>query len=193
MEEITGKNISYTLRKSARARRMSISVSCEGKVAVTIPSRLIAYNEGGIDKLIENFVLEKWEWIKKALVKFSSLPEWQKKKYTREDYLNNKEAVRILVQSRLEYFNQFYGLSWERIAIRDQKSRWGSCSKRGNLNFNYKLLWLPAELQDYIIVHELCHLRELNHSKRFWTLVAKTLPEYSLLRRKLRGGVKKGN
>lgn len=191
--------IPYTLRQSTRARRMRISVSCEGKVMVTIPSRLMTGGYLGNrhpSNVVEDFVAEKWEWIKKTLAKFAVLPEWQKRKYTRRDYLNNKEGARKLVENRLTYFRQLYhhleaGLpSWKRIAIRDQKSRWGSCSRQKNLNFNYKLLWLPAELQDYIIVHELCHLREMNHSKRFWTLVAQTLPEYNILRKKLRGGIR---
>jgi len=176
-------NIQYTLRKSARVRRMRISVSCEGKVVVTMPRSMP-------DFLANNFIIDKIDWIKKTIVRFSVLPEWQKKKYTRKDYLNNKDEVRILVQNRLEYFNQYYRLNWQRISIRDQKSRWGSCSQQGNLNFNYKLLFLTPELQDYIVVHELCHLKEMNHSKRFWALVGETLPEYNVLRKKLKGGIK---
>lgn len=187
MEEI-GQKINYTVRKSARARRMRISVSCDGKVVATIPAKLGSSNleAGRPSKILDDFVREKWDWVKKVLDKFALLPEWQKKRYTKKDYLNNKEATRKLVLGRLEYFNQFYGFRWGRIAIRDQKSRWGSCSRRGNLNFNYKLVFLPPELQDYIVVHELCHLGELNHSKRFWALVGKTLPEYNKLRKQLR-------
>lgn len=86
--------------------------------------------------------------------------------------------ARDVVNERLNYFNQYYGLEWKRVAIRNQRRCWGSCTELGNLNFSYKILFLPAELRDYIIVHELCHLRELNHSKRFWNLVAETLPDY---------------
>ena len=93
-------------------------------------------------------------------------------------YLLHKEMARDVVNERLNYFNQYYGLEWKRVAIRNQRRCWGSCTELGNLNFSYKILFLPAELRDYIIVHELCHLRELNHSKRFWNLVAETLPDY---------------
>jgi hypothetical protein len=150
--------------------------------------------EEKIEKIVENFVIEKWEWVRKTLARFSALPDWQKKKYTRRDYLVNKEQARELIENRLIYFRQLYHHlevqlpSLGRIAIRDQKSRWGSCSRRGNLNFNYKLLWLPAELQDYIVVHELCHLQELNHSKRFWALVAKVLPNYKEVKKRLKIG-----
>ena len=82
-------------------------------------------------------------------------------------YLKHKEVARTLVRERLEYFNAFYGYEYKRIAIKNHKSRWGSCSKKGNLNFNYRIALLPSELADYIVVHELCHLGEFNHSPKF--------------------------
>lgn len=101
-------------------------------------------------------------------------------------YVEHKEAARLLVLARLEYFNQQYGLSYNRVAIRNQRRRWGSCSALGNLNFSYRLLFLPAELSDYVIVHEICHLKEFNHSSRFWTLVSKTIPDYERRRQALK-------
>ena len=83
-------------------------------------------------------------------------------------YLEHKEAARELTLARLAYFNHHYGLAWNRVAIRNQRRCWGSCTSLKNLNFSYKILFLPAELRDYIIVHELCHLAELNHGKNFW-------------------------
>lgn len=91
-----------------------------------------------------------------------------------------------LVCARLEYFNQFYNLKYNKVSIRNQKTRWGSCSSRGNLSFNVKILFLSPELQDYLIVHELCHLKEFNHSKRFWDLVEKQIPNYKYLHNKIR-------
>ena len=93
-------------------------------------------------------------------------------------YLENKEAARALILERLAYFNQHYTYEWNRVSIRNQKRCWGSCSSKKNLNFSYKLLLLPPHLCDYIIVHELCHLKEMNHGKAFWQLVAETLPDY---------------
>ncbi len=96
----------------------------------------------------------------------------------RKAYELHKEAARAKVHARLAYFGQRYGVSWNRVAIRDQRRRWGSCSSRGNLNFNYRLIFLPDHLFDYIIIHELCHLVEMNHGPRFWALVAQECPGF---------------
>jgi len=93
-------------------------------------------------------------------------------------YVEHKETARDLVQARLHHYNEFYGLEWKRVAIRNQRRCWGSCSSLKNLNFNYKILFLPAHLRDYIIVHELCHLVHLNHGQDFWNLVAEKIPDY---------------
>ncbi len=93
-------------------------------------------------------------------------------------YTAHKEATRSLVFARLAYYNEHYQFSWNRIAIRDTKRSWGSCTSLKNLNFNYKLLFLPPHLQDYIIVHELCHLEALHHGESFWQLVGETVPAY---------------
>jgi predicted metal-dependent hydrolase len=95
-------------------------------------------------------------------------------------------AARVLVQSRLAYFNQFYQFSYNKVFIKSQRTRWGSCSSNANLNFNYRIITLPPDLQDYLIVHELCHLKEFNHSKAFWDLVALQIPNYQVLKTTLR-------
>lgn len=93
-------------------------------------------------------------------------------------YLEHKEKTRELVLERLSYWNEFYGYTYNRVAVRNQRRCWGSCSAKGNLNFSYKLLFLPPCLSDYVILHELCHLKELNHSARFWALMEKVMPDY---------------
>lgn len=102
------------------------------------------------------------------------------------NYLKYKNSAALLAKERLEYFNQFYNYKYGRVVIRNQKTRWGSCSRKGNLNFNYKIALLPSKSADYIIIHELCHLGEFNHSQRFWDLVAETFPDYKEVRHSLR-------
>ncbi|NCN52270.1 M48 family metallopeptidase [Candidatus Parcubacteria bacterium] len=93
-------------------------------------------------------------------------------------YAEYKEHAREIITARVAYWNQTYQFSYGRIAIKNQRRCWGSCSEKQNLNFNYKIIFLPEALMDYVVVHELCHLAELNHSKHFWAEVAKSFPEY---------------
>jgi predicted metal-dependent hydrolase len=93
-------------------------------------------------------------------------------------YLAHKEEARELALARLQHYNEYYHLAWNRVAIRNQRRCWGSCSAKKNLNFNYKIVFLPPRLCDYIIVHELCHLTHLHHEKEFWDLVGEQIPDY---------------
>lgn len=104
----------------------------------------------------------------------------------KKHYQKHKESARELILSRVAELNQSYGFKHGKIAIRNQKTRWGSCSKKGNLNFNYKIALLPQKMMDYVVVHELCHLGEFNHSKRFWALVERTVPDYRQIRAEMR-------
>jgi len=104
----------------------------------------------------------------------------------RKAFLKYKEKAIRLVKEKLEVFNKIYRFRYSRVAIRNTKSRWGSCSKKGNLNFNYRIVFLPTELADYLIVHELCHLGKFNHSQKFWNLVSRAIPDYEKLRKELK-------
>ncbi len=100
--------------------------------------------------------------------------------------IKKREQARRFVESKIGYFNKFYNFKINRVAIKNTSTRWGSCSAKKNLNFNYKVIYLRPELADYLIVHELCHLGELNHSKRFWALVFKTIPNYAKFNKELK-------
>ncbi len=89
-----------------------------------------------------------------------------------------KKNARILFTKRVEFYHAITGGNYTSITIRDQKSRWGSCSSRGTLSFNYRLVFAPPKVLDYVVVHELCHLTHMNHSKDFWNMVAEVMPEY---------------
>ncbi len=117
---------------------------------------------------------------------------WQKKYYKTKkrgdnlEYSKYKNKALEISKNRIAHFNNLYKFKVNRITIKNQKTRWGSCSKKGNLNFNYKIAILPQYLSDYIIVHELCHLGEFNHSKNFWSLVAKTIPNYKKIKKQFK-------
>jgi predicted metal-dependent hydrolase len=173
------RSISYSIKLSRRARRMRVSVSCDAGVVVTLPWGFKA-------DLADRFVREKRQWILKSLDYFRRFKGRVFIKSSRRDYLNRKGEALVLAQNKILQWSQFYGFACQRIAIKNQKTRWGSCSKKGNLNFNYKIVCLPEYLVDYLVVHELCHLKEFNHSRRFWDLVGRAVPDYKRLRRELK-------
>lgn len=104
----------------------------------------------------------------------------------RRAYLKYKEQARQFVRQTLVKYNQLYNFQYNQIRIKNHKSRWGSCSAKHNLNFSYRIVYLPGYLAEYIVVHELCHLGELNHSKRFWILVARSFPDYKQIEKTIR-------
>jgi predicted metal-dependent hydrolase len=93
-----------------------------------------------------------------------------------------REAVRI-INARVCSFSQTLGVTFHRVTVRDQNTRWGSCSRLKNLSFNWRIIMAPEPVLDYVVIHELCHLQELNHSPRFWALVARHAPEWRVHRR----------
>ncbi len=101
---------------------------------------------------------------------------------SRADHARAKE----LIAARVAHWAGLLGVKYNRVAVKSQRSLWGSCSRRGNLNFNWRLAAAPADTLDYVVIHELCHLREMNHSRDFWAHVAAACPDFKLQRRWLR-------
>ncbi|MBU1017690.1 M48 family metallopeptidase [Patescibacteria group bacterium] len=97
-----------------------------------------------------------------------------------------REKAEEVIHDRLQFFNEHYGFHYNRVTLRDQKSRWGSCSRLKNLNFNWRLIMAPIEIIDYVVAHELCHLKEMNHSSRYWALVTQAIPDHKERRKWLR-------
>ncbi len=97
-----------------------------------------------------------------------------------------RNAARQQFESRVSYYHRITGGNYTSVTVRDQKTRWGSCSSRGTLSFNYRLIFAPPVILDYVVVHELCHLTHMNHSKDFWDMVASVMPEYKVCRKWLR-------
>jgi predicted metal-dependent hydrolase len=216
--KIQQHDVSYRLRFSRRAKYLRLQIS-RGKELELILPRGIQVKEG------EDFLIKKFDWIKKHLssssnskdpgfllfgnpiiVKqdFDFFTSRHKIKFSGGELIilspyESKDSIERLYESWLRHHAKLYlkkraaelanryGFSVNRISVRDQKTRWGSCSAKKNLNFNFRLLKYRKEIIDYVIVHELCHLKEMNHSKKFWLLVESYLPNYKNLRRELKG------
>lgn len=177
--ELQSKMVAYTLKVSDRARQMRLSIYPDGAFVVTMPRNV---SEGRV----EEFIFKKAEWITRKLEYFKKFTGGLFIKSSKKHYAEFRDAARELCERRVGELNEAYGFTYNSINIRNQKTRWGSCSRKGNLNFNYKIALLPPHLADYLIIHELCHLGAFNHSSKFWSLVAQTLPNYRELRRELK-------
>lgn len=154
--------------KVQRSRRKSISIQVQGRqVLVRAPMFLS-------DRVIREFVKSKESWIEKQLRKQADpLPT-----FTEEERRQlAKDAAKILPPLVRDLAGQM-GSSYGRVTLRFQKTRWGSCSAQGNLNFNCLLALAPEPVQRYVVIHELCHRKELNHSPAFWALVERAMPDY---------------
>ena len=160
-------NVPYQIIKSDR-KTIAIQIKPDGQVVVRCPKRM------RIEEA-RRFAESKADWIAKYLAK---RPLQDVAKYTPKEIEQLREQARILVTERVRYFAPIIGVSYGQIAIRTQHTRWGSCSSKGNLNFNCLLALVPSEVLDYVVVHELCHRKELNHSARFWNQVERILPDY---------------
>ncbi len=172
--------INYTLKTSLKATRLRLTISSKEGLVATKPVRMSP-------RVVESFILKKASWvIKKVNQLEGSKNEKSPFQGASKSYKVNKQLAEKFIKERVKFLNKNYGFTFKSIRVKNQKTRWGSCSKKGNINFNYKIIFLPKELTDYIIIHELCHLKELNHSKNFWKLVAKEIPDYAILRKTLK-------
>lgn len=168
-----------------RSRRKTISIQIDGNLRITVRAPLRMR-----DADIRAFIEERSEWIEKNLEKMRQRQEEMQTEP--EEPLTLKE-LRALAEEAVSYIPErvsFYagevGVNYGRITIRNQKTRWGSCSSDGNLNFNCLLMLTPPEVIDYVVVHELCHRLEMNHSRYFWEEVERVLPDYKIRRKWLK-------
>ena len=168
-------NVPYQIIKSDR-KTIAIQIKPDGQVVVRCPKRM------RIEEA-RRFAESKADWVEKHLAK---RPPQDVVKYTPKGIEQLREQERELVTERVRYYAPIIGVTYGQIAIRTQHTRWGSCSSKGNLNFNCLLALVPAEVLDYVVVHELCHRKELNHSARFWAQVERVLPDHKAHRKWLR-------
>ncbi len=162
-----------------RSNRKTIAIQVNSDLTVTVraPKRAAKHE---IDRILQ----EKEKWIRKSMEKIQEKKDFYEAE--KLEPLTNEEIRKLAdwalqyIPERVETFSKLIGVSYGRITIRNQKTRWGSCSSKGNLNFNCLLMLAPLEVIDYVVVHELCHRKEMNHSKAFWEEVAKILPDYRI-------------
>lgn len=168
----------FTVRR-VRSRYLRIRIHPDGRVVVTAPVRVR-------EKEIARFVDEQREWIVQQRREMAQKPKSLLHTANATDYKKYKQAAMAFAAGRLRHFNLYYGFTYRRLTIRNSKTRWGSCSRQGAIMLSYTVVLLPPALADYLIVHELCHVKEFNHSPRFWQLVSETIPNYKECKRLLR-------
>ena len=173
--------ISYRLIRSKR-KTVSIQITPAGEVIVRSPMRMPK-------REIDAFLESKRSWVEGHLAKLETtlrLPP-----FTVEQLEVLADRAKDVIPERVRHFAPQVGVSYGRITIRSQHTRWGSCSAKGNLNFNCLLMLAPPQVLDYVVVHELCHRRHMNHSAAFWAEVEKVCPDYRTHRKWLKdnGGV----
>ncbi|NTW15624.1 MAG: M48 family metallopeptidase [Candidatus Moranbacteria bacterium] len=181
---IGSREFPYDLLRHPRARRMRISIrpgrDGTGRILLTVPKR-------GSIRAGEAFLCRHAEWALREAERFSSrltaVPHAEA-----DNYRRRRAEAGVYIREKVKHWSGVYGLRHAGVTVRDQTSRWGSCSSKGRLSFSWRLLLLPERYADYVVVHELCHLVEFNHSSRFWTLVAREIPEYRDIARALRRG-----
>lgn len=161
-------HILHSNRKS-----ISIQISPEKEVIIRVPNFLSSYQ---LSQVLE----EKKEWILNSYQSIPDKPELTLRQKRQLVTLENRyrKAAKEYIPSRVFYFQKQIGVTPGKIVIRDQKTRWGSCSGNQTLSFNYRLMFAPPCILDYVIVHELCHIKHMNHSDSFWAEVEKILPDY---------------
>ena len=170
-----GLTVQYSIIRSDR-KTIAIQIQPDGKVLVRAPKRMRMEE-------IKRFVESKAEWIEKHLLNRTT---FNQEKLTDQEMKMLREKARAVVTEKVQYYAPLIGVTYNQIAIRAQHTRWGSCSSKGNLNFNCLLALVPPEVLDYVVVHELCHRKELNHSERFWNEVTKILPDYKVRKKWLK-------
>lgn len=168
-----------------RSNRKTVAIQVNSDLSVTVRAPRSAS-----EKDIEEILKKKEAWISKHIEKIKKTKERLEaestEKLTREKVIALAEEALKVIPERVEYFAKVIGVTYGKITVRNQKTRWGSCSSKGNLNFNCLLMLAPSEVLDYVVVHELCHRKQMNHSKAFWLEVEKVLPNYKEVRKWLK-------
>jgi len=172
--------------KLVKSKRKTWSISIEPDMTLLMKAPLSVSYAYAREILAskEAWIVKKYRELEKARkdMPVSDLTPLQRKALEKR----YRQAAREYIPSRVAYYERIIGVTHDSIRIRDQKTRWGSCSAKGNLNFNWRLMLAPPRVLDYVVVHELCHRKEMNHSKAFWNAVETVLPDYKQLKKWLK-------
>ncbi len=150
---------------------MSLELARDAHVIIRAPY-------GVPQEIIDRFVAEHMDWIAEHQAKIQQKMASRLERFSFEQLNALADQALEDLPARLKKYAPLVGVSYRKVTIRNQKTRWGSCSGQGNLNFNCLLMLCPEAVRDYVVVHELCHRKEMNHSPAFWALVAEILPDY---------------
>lgn len=180
MEKIQKRKTEHVSYELIRAKRktMALKVSEAGTVTVRLPY-------GIRPEEADRFVEAHADWIQ-LRIREGRERAAARPVYTEQEREAGKRLAKELLLKKCRYFAERMGVSYGMVTVREQKTRWGSCSARGNLNFHWKLILMPPEVLDYVVVHELAHRREMNHSSRFWAEVERIMPDYKRRRKWLK-------
>ncbi|MDD2972084.1 MAG: M48 family metallopeptidase [Lachnospiraceae bacterium] len=174
--------------KQSRRRSYGLEIDENGAVILKIPLQ-------ASESFIDSFLRDKEKWItekyEKQLRRKNELEEWKKRLACTPGQAaaltkRYRNAAKKYIPERVAHYQMQMGGTYERVIIRDQKTRWGSCSSGGTLSFSWRLMLAPPMVLDYVVIHELAHLQEMNHSKAFWDVVESVMPEYRIHRKWLR-------
>ncbi|MDO4966081.1 MAG: M48 family metallopeptidase [Lachnospiraceae bacterium] len=166
-----------------KSKRKTIEIQIKPDMSIVVRAPLKATKRD-----ILRFIEDKSDWINKNInqMMMKKMNQPEAKKLSNEELKSLASDAMIYIPGRVKYFAEIIGVSYSRITIRNQKTRWGSCSAKGGLNFNCLLMLTPNDVIDYVVVHELCHRLEMNHSKAFWAHVEEVLPDYKKRRKWLK-------
>lgn len=165
MEELSVKII-----RSSR-RTISLELCQDYSVVIRVP-----WQVSDTDALA--FLNRKRKWIEKHMMQKPDEKSDMVSPLSTEEIKHLSDQALAIFPEKVKYYAEILNVSYGRITIRNQKTRWGSCSAKGNLNFNCLLMLAPDKVQDYVVVHELCHRLEMNHSPAFWAQVEHIMPDY---------------
>ena len=165
----------------SKRKTLSLQVREDGTVLVRVPNRVR-------EREIRSFVQGHMDWIirQQSRMEQAVAARSEISPLTEEELQRLREEARRDLTARAAVFAPRIGVTYGRISIRHQKTKWGSCSSKGNLNFNCLLMLAPEAVLDYVVVHELCHRKQMNHSPAFWSEVERILPDYRIARKWLK-------